>query len=260
MDLLWQAFSFYLLAAVSIHHVIAVYDPSNPSYHEIFDPEEADPRGAIVCDGAPPPFPIDPITVPNEQQPVDVSSWTLQELCTKPQYGGKGPYMHAGGFCLRYLYWQYNPRIAFDTLPGAMAAEGLQYARIKSYCQLRCFCTGVESPIDRRLQIDAKDGPGPGSIIIDPQQQTMEPVYVTSEYLKFYEFLDANQLSWQIGHSSGIAVRHGVTRPLENQIQCEGSIPAYLYNSNDPFIHSYGRHIAGSAQLFCANALEGGDV
>ncbi|KAI9676480.1 MAG: hypothetical protein M1817_000638 [Caeruleum heppii] len=140
--------SFFGLASLLLMIVdltLAEYDPSTPHRVENFDPAEADPAGRLTCLGPLPPWPL-PVPLEGDWDP---NSFTLQELCAKPQYGGRGPDQHLGGYCPRYPFRAYPPNysrglekaIAFDDSPGAQTARSLANPRTLIYCRSRCFCS-----------------------------------------------------------------------------------------------------------------------
>ncbi|KAI9669836.1 MAG: hypothetical protein M1817_004577 [Caeruleum heppii] len=120
--------SFFLFPLVL---VLAVYDSTRPHRYENFDPAEADPLGSIRCEG-----PL-PYRLPRYPfWPFDPNTFTLQQLCAKPQYGGRGPGQHLSGFCSDNQYGV----VAFDDSEQARRAVGLCTPRLWLYCRLRCFC------------------------------------------------------------------------------------------------------------------------
>ncbi|KAI9681394.1 MAG: hypothetical protein M1817_002677 [Caeruleum heppii] len=79
-----------------VTRALAIYDPLEPHLTENFDPAEASPAGVIFCSG-----PLPPWKLPRfPEWDWDPNTFTLQELCAKPQYGGKAPGQHLGAFCM----------------------------------------------------------------------------------------------------------------------------------------------------------------
>ncbi|KAI9673214.1 MAG: hypothetical protein M1817_003077 [Caeruleum heppii] len=127
----WTLFLFFFGV------VSAVFDPLNPPTQENFDPAEADPDGAIACLGPLPPFPL-PIL-----NGIDTNAFTLQELCAKPQYGGRGRGQHLGFFC-----WDRQEGIvAHDLSDAAEHWEQMASPRLLLYCRNRCYCADAQQTL-----------------------------------------------------------------------------------------------------------------
>ncbi|KAI9679860.1 MAG: hypothetical protein M1817_004874 [Caeruleum heppii] len=99
----------------------AVFDPSNPPIRENFDPAEADPIGNITCTGPLPPWPLP--NFPDDDW--DPNTFTLQELCAKPQYGGRAKDQHLAGFCEEDM----AVTVGFDYTNRALSADHLMSPR-----------------------------------------------------------------------------------------------------------------------------------
>ncbi|KAI9673375.1 MAG: hypothetical protein M1817_002837 [Caeruleum heppii] len=100
---------------------------------ENLNPEQADDRYGITCTGNLPPYrlPVFPGWDPN--------TFTLQEICAKPQYGGKAPGQHLAGWCE-----SKTEGIGFDFnngLVGVQKAWQLSHPRLELYCRSRCQCS-----------------------------------------------------------------------------------------------------------------------
>ena len=258
MGLVSPASCFWIILSLFAWIGSCDYNINNPPKYEIFDPAEADPRGEISCSGPPPPFLLDSLKIPGGE-PVDPSNFTLQEICAKPQYGGKGPYMHAGGYCLRYGDWAHVPRLVFDSSTVAKVAPRLQHTRVLNYCQLRCYCKRVTLTL-LKAQLEVQTRQKPPATIINPQQQTLDPLYIVTDYWRYYSIFRSGQLSWQLnGPYRGIE-SVATTRPPDNHIQCLGAAPGWLFNYADRGIGAYSREVGRNAQTLCANALEGGNM
>ena len=147
--------AFSPLATTSSNHE---YNHDVAPVGENHDPRFADPWGRIKCYGPMPPFNISKYYLPTDGSLVNPNNWTLQQLCAKPQYGGKGEYQHLGGFCQRYteLDSYYGGEMAADSVrdndhyrpfafDSSIAARPMPYSvtnpRLFQFCQQRCFCS-----------------------------------------------------------------------------------------------------------------------
>ncbi|KAI9679735.1 MAG: hypothetical protein M1817_004749 [Caeruleum heppii] len=123
---------------------------SEPPPTENFNPGKADPTGNITCQG---PLPVWDFPSFDGWDP---NLFTLQELCAKPQYGGRGPGQHLGGFCLplnNVASPQLGPGIVgFDDSERAQISAQLNNPRIIYYCRCRCFCNHQLSVEERTAQ------------------------------------------------------------------------------------------------------------
>ncbi|KAI9682253.1 MAG: hypothetical protein M1817_000307 [Caeruleum heppii] len=141
----------------------AVFDPYNPPLEENFDPRDADPDGNITCVGPLPEWRLP--TFPD----FDPNTFTLQELCAKPQYGGRAKDQHMAGWCLRNtgLVGEESDvdLVVFDENPRARASRELGQPRLALYCKTRCFCNSevtngdfsvqpIPAPQQRTLYVD----------------------------------------------------------------------------------------------------------
>ncbi|KAI9681969.1 MAG: hypothetical protein M1817_000023 [Caeruleum heppii] len=135
---------FHLTVLTLLPLTLAVYDPNTRQLFENFDPAEADPEGNITCLG---PLPDWPLPIYDEWNP---NTFTLQELCAKPQYGGRAPYQHLGGWCQTRLEGATSPYVAFDHYVHAQASRALFRDRLLLYCKSRCFCN--HQVVDRSVQ------------------------------------------------------------------------------------------------------------
>lgn len=156
LDLLCGRKVVVILLAALTRTSLGDYDHTQYLATENFDPAQADPWGNITCYGPPPSY-----NFPNYQTPTRVlaqpSTWTLQQLCAKPQYGGKGEFQHLGAYCQRYerqlQSFQPYMTLVFDK---SDAAKSMWYLggvtpRLGQYCAQRCFCNYTSSdaiPID----------------------------------------------------------------------------------------------------------------
>ena len=169
--------------------------PSNYEYNhdvhpsgENFDPRKADPWGKIKCYGPLPPFKLKTYQL-NDGSTANPNNWTLQQLCTKPQYGGKGKYQHLGGFCQRYTeldgYFggapggivknndHYRP-FAFDTTLAALTMPSIETdTRLLQFCQQRCFCSAwaTESTVTPPEMIYVQLRPSNITLYLAPNEQ-----------------------------------------------------------------------------------------
>ena len=132
--------------------VEAIFDPLNPGDEENFDPAEADPEGNITCpDDGDLRYLRLPIIEGRLGQPhFDPATFTLQQLCAKPQYGGRGPYQHLGGFCVGDTR-DWGRTVAFDHSPRARSSLALASTRLALYCQTRCYCNNPDATPSNRL-------------------------------------------------------------------------------------------------------------
>ncbi|KAI9672540.1 MAG: hypothetical protein M1817_003306 [Caeruleum heppii] len=165
-----------LLACVGLVKVTeAAFDRSAPPASvENFDPAEADPRANITCLGPLPDWRIPAV------RGADPNTFTLQELCAKPQYGGRGPHQHLGGWCvpealpthLRHLSFDRSMQSSHSTIwsdvirhhastlldhpldpPSAvpyLTNSPYGYDRLLLYCKQRCFCN--QDVVDRSVR------------------------------------------------------------------------------------------------------------
>ncbi|KAI9673622.1 MAG: hypothetical protein M1817_002259 [Caeruleum heppii] len=124
-----------VLVAAVFEPTSADYDPDTVHLVENFDPAEADPRGNITCLGPLPEYD------PSSFSAFDISDFTLQELCAKPQYGGRAPRQHMGGWCAETRLTARPRAVVFDISVGSAVATALPFnPRLANYCRERCFC------------------------------------------------------------------------------------------------------------------------
>ncbi|KAI9669453.1 MAG: hypothetical protein M1817_004678 [Caeruleum heppii] len=230
-----------------------------PSMVENFDPAAANDEASITCLGPLPPFELP--RFPNW----DPNTFTLQQICAKPQYGGRARGQHIGGFCgdLDLL------SVTFDASSGADRSDVLANPRLESFCRSRCYCdywmdeeqielgsTGNWAILDHpaaltyQIKLDVEDDyrverghhMGYGS---DPVLSLGYPraVQVKVEFNDQYpaEIIDAE---WAYSR---------VSLDPANNITCAGNFPGY-----PPPAPFETWHYWGSLQKLCAVQLAGG--
>ncbi|KAG8529631.1 uncharacterized protein KY384_005111 [Bacidia gigantensis] len=225
----------YLIA--TIREVAAVFDPDQPGVEENFYPGEADPKGKITCQGPPPSFRI-PRTFGLQSDP---NTWTLQELCAKPQYGGRGIHQHGGAYCYHYDTPNEAPRVVFDSSPIAQASPVLQNARMLAYCLLRCFCTYGITREDAYHQIKPVRDMEFGNRILTPDEDSLGGMELGDRFwdVVTYELPGASQLEaqqWQANHNMepyNMISYVGVSINPANTIECDGNVPPMALTLDD---------------------------
>ncbi|KAI9681334.1 MAG: hypothetical protein M1817_002617 [Caeruleum heppii] len=256
----------------------AVFDPKKPHTEENFDPAEADPLHNITCVGPLPPFPL-----PRFDN-WDPNTFTLQELCAKPQYGGRAPDQHLGYFCLHPGFW--SRAVVASINPTARVSLRLSNPRLMLYCRTRCFCN---SPIVRLPQ----EPPTPIQNLDDPNA----PPYPVSDYYRadaedvsaetyqieidVYDDFPEQHVNWRAPTHFGTTDEHVLSTPLllddqmnikptepdngdravdhtvsihpANRVACDGPMPRF------PLPAPASVEDFESLQDLCAVMLSGGD-
>ncbi|KAI9680095.1 MAG: hypothetical protein M1817_005111 [Caeruleum heppii] len=223
-----------LFVLFELIYAVAVYNPSSPHYTENFDPAEADPLGNITCVGPLPPWPL-PV-----QPTFDPNTFTLQQLCAKPQYGGQARGQHLGAYCLD------NDSMLEGSLPGSIGFDdspGAQRSNIQPYQ----FPEAYNSHVERlenvyRIKVDVADayrgtdadhrGAGSG-------------VQTHIDY------------ATQVGGDGGFDFEVGLdvlSIDPANRITCSGPIPRF------PLLPPYETHHFRSLTQLCAAQLSGGST
>ncbi|KAI9679214.1 MAG: hypothetical protein M1817_005233 [Caeruleum heppii] len=135
---LLRSSTVFLLVILALAQDDPDESPAPPDdLEENFDPELGSPDGEITCSGPLPPFDLPRFA------DWDPNTLTLQELCAKPAYGGKGPGKHLGAFCIHNIG---DGVTAFDFSTGAgdvQKAETLANPRLETYCRMRCPCSNL---------------------------------------------------------------------------------------------------------------------
>ena len=111
-------------------------------------PEVFDPNSHITCPG-PLPAANWPIIIPKPgDPPINPSTFTLQQLCAKQQYGGH-PLAHLGGFCPHTIIGPRDDEarrmlpVVFDISKRAGTSKILSVPRLQAFCLSRCHCSMV---------------------------------------------------------------------------------------------------------------------
>ncbi|KAI9678174.1 MAG: hypothetical protein M1817_006119 [Caeruleum heppii] len=118
----------------------AAFDPERLPLEENFNPDDADPSGRITCLGPLPPWRLPAFRA------FDPNLFTLQQLCAKPQYGGRAMYQHIGGWCDAdrsvpgSAGRERAALVVFDSHPRARTSQVLLRPRLALYCSMRCHC------------------------------------------------------------------------------------------------------------------------
>ena len=101
-------------------------------FDENFEPSVADPTGKITCWGS---FDTK-LVVSGGVSGFDLSRFTAQQICAKPQYGGDGR-LHIGAWCRV----DANGRgVVFDPSVDARPNRQLDGLEMKRFCLQRCYC------------------------------------------------------------------------------------------------------------------------
>ncbi|KAI9675009.1 MAG: hypothetical protein M1817_001415 [Caeruleum heppii] len=261
----WSLASFLLLiyVCIGIDPVVAAYNPNQPHTIENFDPAEANPAGKITCLGPLPPWPLPSIS------DYDANTFTLQELCAKPQYGGRAPYQHLGGFCFtrREASAPIGSRqfVAFDFSDGAKISDLLWNPRSVLYCRSRCYCDA--HALDRSVQpyivpdifrtawkeafrgyAVKIDVPDDYSMFAPPHRNEHEGFIKTTSVWRATEVQPAPNVR-NYAFSEPI-----VTMDQANHVTCEGPLPRWSLPW--PFTPAQ----FSSLQRLCAVQLSGGNL
>ena len=166
------AWTLLLLTSIILSHVLSIhaaFDVTRPPLVENEDPAEADPSGSITCTDDVPKqdLKLSAIWDPTTQRSIDPNTFTMQELCAKPVYGGKGRGLHLGGFCARVnsrakfngphygpgtkdFFNRFNGTVLFDNTDRNFIAEGLFNPRLIRFCASRCVCSDPPATIDEQ--------------------------------------------------------------------------------------------------------------
>ncbi|KAI9671155.1 MAG: hypothetical protein M1817_003662 [Caeruleum heppii] len=137
----WSVAAITVTVALSLcAPVLAIYNDDLPHVIENFDPAEANPRGHIFCAGPLPDFSLPQLS------DFDPRALTLQELCAKPQYGGRARLQHVSAYCAD----DRTGMVAFDLSHGAEARYSLMNPRLLLYCRTRCWCSYGRRDTSRR--------------------------------------------------------------------------------------------------------------
>ncbi|KAI9674223.1 MAG: hypothetical protein M1817_002041 [Caeruleum heppii] len=247
-----------VLTAILLWHTsaaVATYDPSRPHTVENFDPAEADPQGGVTCLGPLPPWPLPvyPGFNPN--------TFSLQELCNKPQYGGKGPGRHLGGWCM----WNRHPQSpgvwGVDRGVGALAnAELASRTRLLLYCRQRCFCDFEVEDRSHQPYRTARDYEVvslprwnfeiinvhvPSIDGLEPASRDAKPVYRLGTRIRDQEEIHVFGQRLKSRWASINSV---------NDITCEGNLPEW------PRMPSFDSPNPPTLQQLCAVQLSGGNT
>ena len=147
-----------LMVVLLCHTAFAAWNPNAPPPTvENFDPADADPGGAITCQNPNDKidFQLPMVTNLDTGAQEDPNTFTIQELCAQPQYGGRGRGMTLAGWCRRPPTPKdrrptsdgldngitSNNTVAFDNGVRSDFAPDLMLPRLLAYCTTRCFCT-----------------------------------------------------------------------------------------------------------------------
>ncbi|KAI9676098.1 MAG: hypothetical protein M1817_000841 [Caeruleum heppii] len=255
--------SFFAIFSTILRGPAAAYD-SNPrvpdDLQENFNPALADQDFAISCVGSKWPWwiPRFPDWDPN--------TLTVQELCAKPQYGGRGPGKHLGGWCHDNTFED----IGFDFLrgnPGVQKAELLANPRAELFCRSRCFCTtgefddyDAERPArfrtgrrqahdTYRISLDINDDFHPGTSHTPQSSESVAALHYVSARQAVKEWYLEEHEQWKdpLAHDTWVSL------DKENEITCGGDFPDWP--APPPFEWSHW----DSLQQLCAVQLSGGD-
>ena len=266
-----------------IQQTYAVFDPANPGNAEAFNRADADPRGAITCVGGPP---ADSTILRLPRTPNDFADLTAQQICAKPQYGGRGPNQHAGAYCYSYGDRRDRPdgplykTVTFDDSPRAKALNVLRTARILTWCKLRCFCAALATREEAEAQIMATIQPreyyrltldGPPELDFGPPPNALsnQLSYNISTYdqkiaqkQRAVRFNDDADIFRDYKEPMRPPVRAVVLNPI-NRIECAGNFPlavemTFFDPRGPPNLPTRRQATDFTAQQICANALSGG--
>ncbi|KAI9673855.1 MAG: hypothetical protein M1817_002061 [Caeruleum heppii] len=234
---------------------VAVFDPTVPRLVENFDPAEADPFHNLTCLGPLPQWPL-PI-LPD----FDPNIFTLQELCAKPQYGGRARGQHLGLFAL--TTWTSEDRLSFDRSAGALTATALVNPRLQLYCRMRCYAHRGSPDLTLQPDISTNAYTNPWHFMDNPQRTShyLIKVDVLDDYIvpptrdfavkAFHHWTTVLYHGTQVGpsqrsHKTVISVDEG------NRVVCTGPLP------NWPLPDAWSYQYIRSQQHLCAVELSGG--
>ncbi|KAI9674167.1 MAG: hypothetical protein M1817_001985 [Caeruleum heppii] len=234
------------------HSALAVFDPTKPHVEENFDPAEANPEHNLTCVGPLPPWPL-----PRFPE-FDPNNFTLQQLCAKPQYGGRAPQQHLGAACFKPRH-DDRGAIFFDTTEASKVARDLVNPRILLYCRTRCFCNRYRHSGNVTLPRD-----------VSPMHGTQYHATWQSYQIKIDEVDDFavpwHQHTTEVGELRPMTpinygVQAGRTRllyhllvsiPNAANVTCQGPVPRALIP--EPYASSDFQNL----QKLCAVQLNGG--
>ncbi|KAI9682240.1 MAG: hypothetical protein M1817_000294 [Caeruleum heppii] len=241
---------------------LAYYDDNNPYLTENFDPADANPVRSIKCVGPLPPWrlPRFPTWDPN--------NFTLQELCAKPQYGGRAVGQHLSAFCVDF----HEHLVGFDFSTGASMAWQLTNPRLMLYCRTRCFCN-----FNREWALSRPEGEMPyrSGTIFHPQWTTYQVTVraydgfdqipanqrgLTEDDVVSTEVFTAGQLAidWNEAipsthHADPLPHSYPISLDPKNQVRCAGPFPPW------PALAPFSWDHFNSLQELCAIQLAGGN-
>ncbi|KAI9680489.1 MAG: hypothetical protein M1817_003929 [Caeruleum heppii] len=223
----------------------ATYDPSRPHSQENFDPIEADPQGHITCLG---PLPAWALPKINGWDP---NTATLQEICAKPQYGGKARWQHIGGYCPKFDLDntpldddepEERP-LAFDRDPRAQASVFLSNPRTVQPFMTPWLYETKTVPSRNTYEIKI-DRPDDFSMLASRHRGTSdEPVLSTELWIRPELMYHATIGRWEY-----VSIDEG------NRIECEGPFPTW------PLPAPFEAENFESLQGLCAVQLSGGET
>ncbi|KAI9681238.1 MAG: hypothetical protein M1817_002520 [Caeruleum heppii] len=226
---------------------------------ENFDPAQADLDYGITCIGPLPAWKLPRIS------DWDPNTSNLQELCAKPQYGGKGPGQHLAGWCDSPGF----DEIGFDFLSGERGvrkADGLANPRLELYCRTRCQCDveprvwdsghlphgfrTFEHParLTYQVKLDVADDYVPGVSHTPSDGRHVRAVRYNNGRQAVKEWHENEYDEWV----DPLQYESWVSLDEENEISCAGDFPDW------PAPHPFEWSKWNSLQQLCAVQLSGG--
>ncbi|KAL9033929.1 MAG: hypothetical protein Q9214_007278 [Letrouitia sp. 1 TL-2023] len=233
----WALLILVLLAAFATPDP----DPNPQSVAENFNPEDADPAGAIACVGARSDQSLPRMGSSDPQGPFNPMERTLQHLCAKPQYRGGARGQHAGGFCAPGTANEFDKKVvAFDGSPAAQISRELAQPSFLLECWYRCYCVwddkghqNLKPPFDfdvslftrPRLDTETTQISIPSSDWTPHEQEPVregEPGTALAVRL----ITDLSQDKLHSGEQQQVTVED-ISLDPQNAIECDGPLPIW---------------------------------